>query len=76
MRRYGICRSSARAGSPEDNAKGLEMAERITFELNGDTEHRGRAGYAITVRARNKLRLDRVIGADRLAEECTGDREV
>jgi hypothetical protein len=52
------------------------MAERITFELNGDTEHRGRAGYAITVRARNKLRLDRVIGADRLAEECTGDREV
>jgi hypothetical protein len=24
---------------------------------------------------RNELRLDHVIGADRLAEECTGDRE-
>src|SRR6267378_1875100 len=44
-------RPSARAGSPpQDIAKGLEMAERITFELNGDADHRGRAGYAVALR--------------------------
>jgi len=52
------------------------MAERITFELNGDTHYRGRAGYAVTVCTDNELRLDHVIGEDRLAEESTDDREV